>query len=118
MKPFALAAVFAALAVLWVSGAFAASTGSTLDGTVGPGFTIKLTQDGKKVTKLKAGAYTIKVDDKSDQHDFHLTGPTVDKLTSITGKGKTTWHVTLKKGKYAYMCDPHSAFMKGSFTVS
>jgi plastocyanin len=117
MKPFALVAVVAAAAVLWASGALAAPTSNTLTGTVGPGFTISLTQDGQKVTKLKAGDYTLKIDDKSDQHDFHITGGTVNKLTSITGMGKSTWHITLKKGKYSFVCDPHSAFMKGGFTV-
>jgi plastocyanin len=28
------------------------------------------------------------------------------------------WHVTLRKGTYKYVCDPHATFMKGSFTVS
>jgi plastocyanin len=118
MKPFALVAAIAALAVYAAAGAFASSAGNTLTGTVGPGFTISLTQDGKNVTKLKAGDYTVKIEDKSDQHDFHLSGSTVNKLTSITGQGKSTWHVTLKKGTYKYMCDPHSAFMKGRFTVT
>ena len=117
MKPFALAAAIAALALPCATGAFAASAGHTLEGTVGPGFTISLTIDGKPVKHLKAGDYTVRIDDESDQHDFHLSGPTVDKLTSITGKGKWTWHVTLKKGTYRYMCDPHSAFMKGKFQV-
>ncbi|MFL5928430.1 MAG: plastocyanin/azurin family copper-binding protein [Gaiellaceae bacterium] len=117
MKPFAIVAAVAVLALPAATGAFAASAGSTLKGTVGPGFTITLTLDGKKVTHLKAGNYTVKIEDDSDQHDFHLSGPTVSKLTSISGKGTSTWHVTLKKGKYTYKCDPHSAFMKGSFTV-
>jgi len=26
--------------------------------------------------------------------------------------------MTLRKGTYAYVCDPHKEFMKGSFTVS
>ena len=117
MKPFALVVVTAVAAVLWATGALAAPTSNTLTGTVGPGFTISLNQGGKKVTKLKAGDYTIKISDKSDQHDFHLSGPSADKLSSISGTGKSTWHVTLKKGAYTFVCDPHSSFMKGSFTV-
>jgi plastocyanin len=32
--------------------------------------------------------------------------------------GTKTWTVTLKAGKYTYVCDPHASFMKGSFTVT
>jgi plastocyanin len=41
----------------------------------------------------------------------------VNKTTSVAGKGTKTWTVTLKKGTYKYVCDPHKSFMKGSFTV-
>jgi len=117
MKLFAVAAVAAALAVPVATAANKAPAAITLDGTVGPGFTIKITVNGQKLARLKAGTYTIKISDDSDQHDFHLYGPGVNKMTSISGKPKLTWHVTLKRGHYTYVCDPHSAFMKGSFTV-
>jgi len=40
----------------------------------------------------------------------------VNKKTSVGGTGKTTWTVTLQKGKtYRFMCDPHASTMKGSF---
>jgi plastocyanin len=113
MKLVAIAAIVAALAV---PSALAATP--TLNGVVGPGFTITLTKGGKKVSKLTHGAYVIKVSDKSNIHNFHLTGPGVNKTTSVGGTGASTWKVTLKKGTYRYVCDPHSAFMKGSFTVS
>jgi plastocyanin len=89
-----------------------------LTGTVGPGFTITLTKAGKKVTKLKAGKYTIAVKDKSDFHNFHLTGPGLNKRTTVAAVVNTTWTVTLKKGTYRYVCDPHKSQMKGSFTVT
>jgi plastocyanin len=114
MKILALAAVVAALTV---PSAFAASSGGSLVATVGPGFTITLTQGGKKVSSLAAGAYTIKVQDKSNIHDFHLTGPGVNKTTPIAFVGTQTWKVTFKKGTYKYVCDPHASIMKGSFTV-
>jgi plastocyanin len=79
---------------------------------------ISLTQAGKKVVKLKAGKVTIVVQDKAADHNFHLIGPGVNRTTSVSGKGTTTWTVTLKKGTYTFVCDPHAAFMKGSFTVS
>jgi plastocyanin len=89
-----------------------------LIGTVGPGFTITLkTTAGKKVTALKAGAYAIEVTDRSTIHNFHLRGPGVNKMTSVGSAGKTTFRVTLKKGTYRYICDPHSTTLKGSFTV-
>ena len=83
-----------------------------------PGFTIKLTQAGNKVTKLKAGTYVFKIADKSTIHNFHLTGPGVNKKTTVGGQGTSTWKLTLKKGVYKYVCDPHASFMKGSFIVS
>jgi plastocyanin len=95
-----------------------ASSATALTGTVGPGFTISLTAGGKKVSKLKAGTYTLKISDKSNIHDFHLTGPGVNKTTSVGGTGSQTWTLKLKKGKYHYQCDPHASFMNGSFTVS
>jgi plastocyanin len=95
-----------------------ASSATALTGTVGPGFTISLTAGGKKVSKLKAGTYTLKISDKSNIHDFHLTGPGVNKTTSVGGTGSQTWTLKLKKGTYHYQCDPHASFMNGSFTVS
>ena len=113
MKLVALAAIIAALVV---PSALAATP--TLTGTVGPGFTITLKKGTAKVTKLKAGAYVIKVSDKSKIHNFRLKGPGVNKTTSVGGTGTATWKVTLKKGKYTFVCDPHASIMKGTFTVS
>jgi plastocyanin len=115
MRLFALAAMVAALVV---PGALASSTATTLNGTVGPGFTITLKKAGVKVTKLKHGTYVIKVADKSNIHNFHLKGPGINKLTAVGFVGTKTWTVTLKAGKYTYLCDPHASLMKGSFTVS
>jgi plastocyanin len=115
MKLVALTALVAALAV--ASTASAATP--TLVGTVGPGFTITLTKGGKKVTKLTAGTYVFKISDKSGIHNFHLTGPGgINKKTSVGGTGSSTWKLTLKKGTYKFVCDPHATIMKGSFTVS
>ena len=90
----------------------------TLNGTDGPGFTISLKKGTTKVTKLKAGKYKIVVRDLSNIHNFHLTGPGVNKKTGVGPKGTFTWTVTLKKGTYKYICDPHAAIMKGSFKVT
>ena len=95
-----------------------AAGGKTLDATVGPGFTISLEQGGQSVSTLQPGKYTISVDDKSDIHNFHLTGPGVDKATDVGGTEKQTWTVDLKAGSYHYQCDPHASSMNGDFTVS
>jgi plastocyanin len=84
----------------------------TYNGTVGPGFTITL---AKKPTK--AGKVKLVVADKSSIHNFHLTGPGVNVKTSVSATGTKSFTVTLKKGTYRFVCDPHSSVMKGSFTV-
>jgi plastocyanin len=89
-----------------------------LIGTVGPGFTITLKKGGKKVKKLKAGKYTLVMRDKSSIHDFHLKGPKLNKSTTVKFVGTKTVKITLKKGTYKYICDPHRTTMHGSFKVS
>ncbi len=99
---------------------FAASAGATvpkLQAQVSDPVSISLKLGGKPVTTLKAGAYTIVVRDTASDHDFHLTGPGVNKTTTVGGIGTQIWHVILRKGTYKYVCDPHAYFMKGSFTV-
>jgi plastocyanin len=100
-----------------VSIARSASTDGTLQASVGPGFTINLTQNGAKVTHLAAGTYTIQVNDQSAEHNFDLSGPGVSEATDIEGTGMTTWTVTFQDGTYNYQCDAHVATMHGSFTV-
>ena len=113
MKLVALAVIVAALVV---PSALAATP--TLTGTVGPGVTITLKKGSASVSKLKAGKYVFKISDKSSIHNFHLKGPGVNKSTSVGKTGPSTWTLTLKKGKYTFVCDPHASIMKGSFTVS
>ena len=115
MKLVATAATVALLGVLAVPLALAGTP--TLNDTDGPGFTITLKKAGKKVTKLKRGTYIFKIADKSSIHNFHLKGPGIDKKTGVGFQGTVTWKLTLKKGTYKYVCDPHKSFMKGSFTV-
>ena len=97
----------------------AADPGSTLIGSVGPGFEISLTTATRQAPgTLKPGAYQLDVDDKSSAHNFHLTGPGVNVKTSVGFQGTKTFTVTLKKGTYRFVCDPHATSMKGSFKVS
>ncbi len=100
------------------SGKEAATSSSGLVGTVGPGFTISLTNDGTTVKTLKPGAYKITVNDEASIHNFHLFGPGVDKATDVASTGTVTWTVKLSKGSYTFQCDPHAASMNGSFSVS
>src|SRR5437660_5174914 len=90
-----------------------------LAGHVGPGFTITLRNaGGRKVTKLRHGVYAVTVVDDSSIHDFHLKGPGVNKvITSVAFVGTKTVIVTLKAGRYVYLCDPHPSLMHGSFSV-
>ena len=114
MKHMRLVLAAAVVGLLSVTSAQAALP--KLVGTAGPGFTITLKKSGTKVTRLKAGRYSITVNDLSSIHNFHLIGPGVNRKTSVAGTGKTTWTVTLQKGKaYRFICDPHATTMKGSF---
>jgi plastocyanin len=116
LLPFAILAVSLAAAAVGNAGT---QKSIALTGQVGPGFSIELKQGSKDVKTLKAGAYTIKVEDKASIHDFHLIGPGVNKATTVPFTGTQTWNVTLKAGSYTYQCDPHaSAGMKGTFKVT
>ena len=96
------------------------STSAELDGEVGPGFEIEVKQHGEDAESVKAGTYTLKVEDKSDAHNFHLIGPGIDDtVTDVAFEGEKTVTVTLEKGTYTYQCDPHaSSGMKGTFEVT
>jgi plastocyanin len=113
-----LAAV--AAAALTVTGIGSTATAKTVKGSVGPGFTIGLSLNGKKVTKLKAGTpYRFAISDRSSSHDFHLIGPGINRvLTSVGFAGAKSFTLTLKKGSYRFQCDPHASFMHGAFKVS
>ena len=109
MKITALAALTAVVALILALPALAATP--VYKGTVGPGFTIKM------LTKpTKAGKIKLVISDKSNVHNFHLTGPGVNVKTSVAAVGTKTFTITLKKGTYKFICDPHP-FMKGSFTI-
>ena len=110
MKITALAALTAVVALILALPALSATT-PTFRGTAGPGFTITM---ASKPTK--AGKIRLVIADKSNVHNFHLIGPGVNVKTSVPAIGTKTFTVTLKKGTYKFICDPH-LFMKGSFTV-
>ena len=111
----AVASVVAALAV-----SVGAAAPPKLIGTVGPGYTIKLTKGGKRVKTLKAGKYTFVISDKSSSHSYALDGPKglAKDFTTIPFKGTKTVTLTLKKGKYKFYCANHESSMFGHFTVT
>jgi plastocyanin len=106
-------ALVGALVFAVAASASASAKVHKLTGTDGPGFTI--TMSAKTV---KAGSYVITIHDKSSIHNFHLTGPGVNKKTSVTAIGTFTWKVTLKKGTYKFVCDPHKTIMHGVLKVT
>jgi plastocyanin len=109
-----------AAAALAATGSGLAGSAKTVTGTVGPGFTIGLAMNGKKVTRLKAGtAYRFVISDRSGIHDFHLSGPGFNRvLTDVEFTGTTSFLLKLKKGSHRFVCDPHSGSMRGGFLVS
>ena len=113
-----LGAALAIVSLVFVGAASAAP--AKVVGTVGPGHTITLKLGGKNVTKLKAGvAYRFVVTDRSEDHDFRLVGPGVNRV--ITGEefmGTKSVLLKLKKGAYRFYCAPHADEMKGGFRVA
>jgi plastocyanin len=113
-----LFALVVVAALVGANGGSAASS-KTVNGTVGPGFTIGLTSSGKKVTKLKAGVpYRFVISDRASIHDFHLSGPGLNRVLTGVDTGTKSFVLKLKKGTYRFVCDPHAPIMHGSFTVS
>ena len=70
------------------------------------------------MTQVAPGSYTIQVTDETASHNFHLSGPGVDRSTEVSWSGAVSWAVTLAPGTYTFQCDPHNDFMRGSFAVS
>jgi plastocyanin len=116
-----LTATTAALAIAAIAFAgIATPKNKVLKGSVGPGFVISTKNAaGKKLVTTKAGTYDLTIQDKSAIHNYHLTGPGINKaLTTVGFTGKKTVTVKLKVGKYKFLCDPHALDMKGSFKVT
>jgi plastocyanin len=82
-----------------------------LSGRVGPGPRIRFSPS------VPAGKAKITIRDQSATDNFHLSGPGVNKRTSVAGKQTVTWNVTLQRGTYTYRSDTHAA-LKGKTRVS
>jgi plastocyanin len=105
--------------VATLASASAAADTPLLRGTVGPDFTISLIDaNGATVKTLDPGTYLVHIDDMSEFHNFHLTGPGVSQMTSVPDIESADWTVTFTDGgTYTYLCDAHPTTMKGTFTV-
>jgi NitT/TauT family transport system substrate-binding protein len=90
-----------------------------LEGSVGPAKTsIIVKQAGAKAKRVDPGTYLLIVKDNSKALNFHLTGPGVNKATSVKKSGTTRWTITLKAGTYVYKTDAGGKRTRGSFTVA
>jgi plastocyanin len=112
-----LVVALAAAALLGAAdGAATQAQGTTLNASVGPGFSISLrTAGGAAVTRLTPGTYTINVNDQSEFHSFALTGPGVSEDSGVPFTGMVSWTVTLTNGTYVFRCTAHPD-MRGTFT--
>lgn len=87
--------------------------------TVGPDQRIgTFYADGRRMTRIPPGTYTIQVHDLSTSHDFHLSGPGVNMTTSVDEIEHPIWTVTFRAGTFTFKCDVHAGVMKGSFVVA
>jgi hypothetical protein len=118
-----IAIIATTAAVLVVSvGASGRTATPTLKGTVGPGYTISLTMDGKKVKSLKRGTYKFVVADRSTFHNFTVErekgGKFEKDLTSVAFTGNKTVTLKLGTGSWKYYCKVHEPMMYGFFKVT
>ena len=60
---------------------------ATLTGSVGPGFEISMVK-----TRPRRGTYTLTVDDKASDHNFHLTGLRRRRKTDVARDGHEDVH--------------------------
>jgi len=116
----ALAATTAVALVLAATALSRSHATPTLTGTVGPGFTIKLTLNNKVVKTLKAGTYKLVIHDMASIHAFSLDGPKgyAKDFTTVPFVGTKTFTVNLKPGAYKYYCPAHEPSMFGHFAAT
>lgn len=119
-RPLIAAVAASAVALVIVTASLGGSTAApALRGSVGPGFTIKLTKAGKVVKTLRAGTYRLTVSDRSAQHNFVLERERGAErvVTSVPFVGTKTVTIKLSNGSWKVYCDPHAAVMVARFSV-
>jgi NitT/TauT family transport system substrate-binding protein len=89
----------------------------TLEAFVGPGRRIVVRQPGGVARRIDPGKYLIIVSDRSKTLNFHLSGPGVNKQTSVGKTGTARWTFTLRPGTYVFKSDAGKK-LRGSFAVS
>jgi hypothetical protein len=90
----------------------------TLRAITGSDFAIALVDAvSAPVERLEPGTYTIRVDDRSPDHNFRLTGPGANVSTALAEVGSRELTVRLTGGTYSFLCDPHTQTMLGEFRV-
>jgi hypothetical protein len=122
-KPLAAFVVLAATALVVAGGALGrTSKMPTLKGVVGPGYSIKLTMNGKKVKSLQAGKYKVAITDKSDFHNFKVEwekgGHFEKQITTTPFTGSKSVVITLKPGSWRAYCSVHESQMHTDFKVT
>ena len=85
---------------------------TAIKASVGP--KLKITLQPKSVT---AGRAKITVTDRSRTDNFHLVGPGVNRRTGVAFRGRVTWSVTLRAGRYTYRSDKHKR-LRGALAVT
>lgn len=86
--------------------------------TVGPKSTISLrSATGAALKSIKGGTYSIVVRDRSKAHNFHIVGVGVNKKSSVSAVGTTTWKLKLSKGTLRFYSDKAPTTVKGSVKV-
>jgi len=75
------------------------------------------TASGSRVRSVVENTYRVTVADSSNKQNFHLTGPGVNKKTSVRGKTRVTWRIQLRPGKYTYRSDKNRR-LRRTFTVT
>jgi hypothetical protein len=94
------------------------SPARTLQAITGSDFAIALVDAGSApVDRLEPGPYTIRVDDRSADHNFRIVGPGVNAATGLAEVGSRELTVRLRSGTYSFFCDPHTLTMLGEFRV-
>ncbi len=101
-----------------VGASAALAEGPVLKGTVGGSDGIKMRDAaGTIVSSVAPGPVTFELDDQSDAHNFHLTGPGVDITTGVEQIETKTFDATLVDGIYRFQCDIHPLSLRGQFTA-